>query len=114
MCNPSRKLSLSEREKFVPISVSLVPKNKGKKKAVKEEIVLNGQALARRMILKDWRKNYAKENDLPAFIIFSDKTLDQLALHNPKNKDELLDIYGFGQMKTESLGEHILRELGHL
>lgn len=108
-CSPDRRLIFSKPQREdLPLKTAL-----RKKKAPQDQIQLNDQALARRLILKDWRKSYAKENDLPAFVIFSDKTLDQLALRNPKNKYELLDIYGFGPAKTESLGDHILRELGH-
>ncbi len=109
-CSPSGKLMLFLKKNEVIQTKSSVKKSKPSK----EKKELNNQELARRIILKDWRKNYARENDLPAFVIFSDKTLDQLAISDPKNKDELLTVYGFGPAKTESLGDHILRQLGHL
>lgn len=84
-----------------------------KKKTAKHETTLDDASQARRLLLKDWRREYAKENDIPAFIVFGDKTLDELALVNPSTKDELLEIYGLGPKKVEGLGDHILRELGH-
>jgi ATP-dependent DNA helicase RecQ len=61
--------------------------------------------------LKVWRKQKAKELDLPAFVIFSDKTLRHLALALPKNSNELKNIYGIGEEKLERYGEAVLEVL---
>jgi ATP-dependent DNA helicase RecQ len=65
----------------------------------------------RALVLKEWRKQYADENDIPAFIVFSNKTLRDLAIKNPKNLTQLQDIYGMGPHKVEHLGTHILAKL---
>ena len=62
----------------------------------------------RAAVLKDWRKSYADENDVPAFIVFSNRTMIDLANKNPKTKLELQRVYGFGPAKVETLGEQIL------
>ena len=70
------------------------------------------EAEARALILRDWRKRFAKERDVPAFIIFSDKTLRDLASRNPRSLAELEKVYGLGPAKIELFGGDLLRELG--
>ncbi len=61
--------------------------------------------------LRVWRKAKAAELDTPAFVIFGDKTLRELAQKNPKNLDELKSIYGIGEAKLEKFGWDLLAEL---
>ncbi len=70
------------------------------------------EAEARALIIRDWRKRFAKERDVPAFIIFSDKTLRDLAARNPRNLLELEQVYGLGPAKIELFGNELLKELG--
>lgn len=63
--------------------------------------------------LRAWRKEKAKELDIPAFVVFGDKTLRDMAIKNPKTLDELKDIYGVGESKLEKFGWDLLAELGH-
>lgn len=58
--------------------------------------------------LKDWRKTKANELDVPAFVIFGDKTLRELAQMRPTTLDELKNIYGIGEAKVEKFGAEIL------
>ena len=64
--------------------------------------------------LRDWRLKYAEERDLPAFVVFSNKTLRELAQKVPQSTDELANIYGFGEHKIEHLGPMLLPELRSL
>ncbi len=61
--------------------------------------------------LREWRKAKATELDLPAFVIFGDKTLRELAQKNPQSLAELTGIYGIGEQKQEKFGWDILAEL---
>lgn len=61
--------------------------------------------------LKIWRKQYARQNDIPAFMVFSDKTLRDLVIKMPTNQDELSYVYGLGDQKIESFGSQILEKL---
>ncbi len=70
------------------------------------------EAEARALVLRDWRKRFAKERDVPAFIIFSDKTLRDLASRNPASLEELEKVYGLGPAKIELFGGDLLKELG--
>jgi ATP-dependent DNA helicase RecQ len=72
---------------------------------------LNPVEEKRFQILRQWRKTKATELDIPAFVIFGDKTLKDLAQKNPQNLDELKDIYGIGESKLEKYGWDLLAEL---
>ncbi len=58
--------------------------------------------------LKTWRNNLAKEKNVPAYVILSNKSLQQVAAEMPTNDQELLQINGIGQKKLDSFGEIIL------
>lgn len=59
-------------------------------------------------LLKQKRKQIADENDIPPFVIFSDKTLIQMATQFPLSDDELLNISGVGIAKLEKYGAQFL------
>jgi len=59
--------------------------------------------------LKSWRRNLAKSEDLPAYIIFNDATLRELVEKRPYTSNSLLQITGLGEAKVEKYGRDILR-----
>lgn len=61
--------------------------------------------------LKQWRREYAKQQDIPAFMVFSDKTLADLVVKAPINEEELAEVYGMGETKIELFGKELLDEL---
>ena len=61
--------------------------------------------------LRQWRKDYAKENDIPAFIVFSDKTLKDLVLRAPTNEKDLAKVYGLGEKKIDLFGKILIEKL---
>jgi ATP-dependent DNA helicase RecQ len=65
-------------------------------------------------VLREWRKQYASEKDIAAFIVFSNRTLIDLANKNPSSLSELAAVYGFGEHKVETFGAEILQELDKL
>ena len=58
--------------------------------------------------LKIIRKNLATKSGMPAFVIFTDKTLESMARLKPKDEKELLLIPGVGQKKAEKYGKLFL------
>lgn len=90
-----------------------------KKKAA---LVANGEAGGldskeaelRAEVLREWRKTYASSKDIAAFIVFSNKTLIDLANKNPRSLSELIDVYGLGEQKVEQFGAEVLQELDKL
>jgi ATP-dependent DNA helicase RecQ len=58
--------------------------------------------------LKNWRKQIATENKVPAYVIFHDSTLTEIAARKPLNEKELLEVQGMGQTKFERFGSTLL------
>lgn len=58
--------------------------------------------------LKAWRLQRAREREVPAYVVFTDATLDALAEAMPGDIDELLAISGIGPDKAGRYGEQIL------
>ncbi len=75
-------------------------------------IELDEDAMERFEQLKNWRAEVAKEHGLPAYVIFQNVTLAEMARQNPQSLDELAGISGVGAKKLEAYGEEILRVLG--
>jgi ATP-dependent DNA helicase RecQ len=61
--------------------------------------------------LKKLRNKIAHEENVPAYIIFSDSTLMDLATYLPLSTNDLLKISGFGQVKTEKYGQAFLEAI---
>nr|MBS0037006.1 DNA helicase RecQ [Saprospiraceae bacterium] len=61
--------------------------------------------------LRVLRKKLADEEGVPPFVVFSDKTLRDLATFQPQNLEEMLNISGFGQVKLQKYGRHFLDEV---
>jgi ATP-dependent DNA helicase RecQ len=76
--------------------------------------VLSRDGEIRAEVLKEWRKKYADELDLPAFMVFSNKTLHDLAIKNPKSSGDLEKIYGLGPKKIDAFGGKLLSALSEL
>ncbi len=57
------------------------------------------------MLLKDLRKEIAKKNNLPPFVIFQDPSLEDMAIQYPIKLDELKQISGVGAGKAERFGK---------
>lgn len=59
--------------------------------------------------LKNWRKRKADDLNIAPYMIFGDKTLLDLAAKKPKNRGDLLNVYGIGRVKAEEFGRTILQ-----
>ena len=58
--------------------------------------------------LKALRREIAEEFNLPAFMIFSDRTLREMARAKPTTRAEMLEVPGVGPAKFEGYGERFL------
>ena len=73
---------------------------------------LDAEAAERFEALKAWRSEVAKEHGLPAYVIFQNTTLAEMARQVPGDLVELGEISGVGAKKLEAYGREILRVLG--
>ena len=81
-------------------------------KAKPPPVPLDAAGLARFSSLKAWRAGVAREHNLPAYVVFNDATLAEMAREAPETLDDLSDISGVGAKKLEAYGREILRVLG--
>lgn len=58
--------------------------------------------------LRELRTAIAGEAKMPPYIIFSDKTLLDMCVINPLNKQEMMKIKGVGENKYNKYGERFL------
>lgn len=58
--------------------------------------------------LRSLRSKLAKKAGVPPYIIFSDKTLVEMAATKPQNHDDMLDVNGVGDVKWERYGQDFL------
>lgn len=58
--------------------------------------------------LRSLRLSIAKENNIPPYVVFHDKTLVDMAVKRPSNLDELSAVHGVGQSKLEKYGAAFL------
>ncbi len=58
--------------------------------------------------LKNWRREQARDDGVPAYVIFTDRTLAELASVRPRSVSELQNIGGIGPTKIERYGDQIL------
>ena len=61
--------------------------------------------------LRALRKKLADERNVPAFVVFSDRALQDMAARRPRTRSEFLDVYGVGQKKLEEYGDSFLAEI---
>jgi len=58
--------------------------------------------------LRTLRKELADQQGVPAYIVFNDKVLVEMASRRPRNDSEMLDVPGVGPAKLEKYGEPFL------
>lgn len=61
--------------------------------------------------LRQWRAHQAKQQQIPAYVVFHDATLRALAQHRPQTTDQLGTISGVGAAKLEKYGADLLELL---
>ncbi len=62
--------------------------------------------------LRSWRKEQADAQSVPAFVVFSDATLEALAEVKPQDRQSLQSINGIGKAKLEKYADELLELLG--
>lgn len=72
----------------------------------KEQFTKNEESLFEK--LRVLRTEIAREEKVPPYIVFSDKTLTHMCIVKPKSKQEMLKVSGVGEFKFEKYGERFL------
>ncbi|MGX7030278.1 DNA helicase RecQ [Vagococcus zengguangii] len=85
-------------------------KNEKKSKKTSELVIsADNQSLYNR--LADLRKELAQEQNLPAYVVFGNKSLAEMATYQPQTKEAFLAIKGVGESKYETYGEVFIQAI---
>ncbi|QIR75076.1 DNA helicase RecQ [Sulfurospirillum diekertiae] len=92
------------------LSVSIHAKRLEERQKVKKakKVVLGTFELSIFEKLRALRSEIAKENGIPPYVVFSDKTLKEMAEKLPLDKEAMLEVSGVGEVKFERYGEAFL------
>ncbi len=69
--------------------------------------VVSGELFER---LRALRRKLADERGVPAYIVFSDRTLEDMATHRPQTEADFLLVHGVGQKKLAEYGAAFMAE----
>jgi ATP-dependent DNA helicase RecQ len=58
--------------------------------------------------LRERRLALAREQDVPPYVIFNDKTLRAMVKHRPQTADEFRALHGVGDVKLDRYGDTFL------
>jgi DNA helicase-2/ATP-dependent DNA helicase PcrA len=61
--------------------------------------------------LREWRLARARADEVPAYVVFNDRTLAELAARTPRTIAELAAVPGIGPAKLERYGPELLAQL---
>jgi len=61
--------------------------------------------------LREWRLARARADEVPAYVVFNDRTLAELAARTPRTLAELAAVPGIGPAKLERYGPELLAQL---
>jgi DNA helicase-2/ATP-dependent DNA helicase PcrA len=108
-------VSTGEHEITVPFGAEVLVKGRSRKIRHHRATWVQGETgsptpsnLKIAAALKAWRLEQSRADDIPAFHIFSNRTLDELSRTCPRTVAELLDIGGIGPAKADRFGDQIL------
>ncbi|QSH92517.1 ATP-dependent DNA helicase RecQ [Treponema medium] len=59
--------------------------------------------------IKDWCRYAVEEENVPPYVIFEDRIIEDLILRKPRTVRELLNVFGIGEIKAEKFGSALLR-----
>jgi len=58
--------------------------------------------------LRQWRLGVARRDNVAAFIVFYNRTLEEIARRRPRDQDALLRIPGVGPVKLAKYGQAVI------
>ena len=62
--------------------------------------------------LREWRTERARDEEIAAFMVFSNATLEEIATRRPQTPKALLAVSGVGPEKLQKYGEDLLDLVG--
>ena len=99
---------LKDEEYFNYKEIILKAKKNSKNNKIKEIANIDDDDLKILTSLKELRLNIAREKSIPAFVIFTDSSLIEMAKIKPENLQEMIKINGVGPSKLKKYGTSFL------
>jgi len=87
------------------------PRTKKSRRAAKSAIELAPHDQGLLDALKLLRLELARERNVPAYVIFSDRSLDDMVVRRPANDVEFLDVHGVGESKLRKFAQPFLQAI---
>lgn len=102
-----------ERKIYIKVSKEELQTDstENRKTSKRKSDVLTSKGLELFDILREFRLSLAREEGVPPYIICSDKTLTDMCIKLPMNKQEMLNVNGIGESKYEKYGERFIGKL---
>ena len=98
-------VAILKGEKTVVIKEATLAPSKVQKSVLSSNVEMKSNKFER---LRGLRYQLARDEKVPAYVIFSDKVLLEMSLTLPKTKEEMLSVAGMGIVKYEKYGEQFL------
>ena len=92
-----------------PIDLSKESQKKDEDRKDAYRSVLTEESTPLFNLLREWRNEKAKKVGYPAFYMFSNLQLAQIAVKNPETLTQLASVEGVGRVKIKKYGEEILQ-----
>lgn len=86
-------------------------KQEGLKQTIKSKDALTKAGYDLFEVLRNLRLEIAREESIPPYIVFSDKTLIAMSAASPSDKASMLQISGVGEVKFERYGEKFIQAI---
>ena len=111
-----RAVSLTEKAAAVQrgeqtVSMQVEAEQKTKKTAVRTGAPAQPVDEALYTALKNLRFRLARQEHMPAYIVFSNATLEDMARRHPQNLEEFLQVSGVGSAKAQRYADAFLAEI---
>ena len=58
--------------------------------------------------LREWRRERATRDGIPAYTLFTDRSARELAVQRPADRAALADVWGFGDARIAQIGDELL------
>jgi ATP-dependent DNA helicase RecQ len=62
--------------------------------------------------LKTLRSQLARARGVPAYVVFTDRALQDMAVRAPQSREEFAEVHGVGAAKLKDLAEPFLKIIG--
>ena len=98
--------SVLDGSRQVPLRREAPKRSKAAKRAVAAQLPEDSLPLFER--LREWRAGEARDQGVPAYIVFGDATLRGIAITRPDSLEELASISGVGENKLAKYGDALL------